>query len=220
MNKAIILIMLICSTLMACKRNSPYYEYQNQVTEFNGNAYQYLKAQPGTYDSLLFVVNQLPDIKLALESQPMTIFALTNENFQAAIGNLNSLRKDQQKKPLYLGDMVLSDLQGLESLVCRYIIPKRYISDDFKPFLNGVFVNALKYNYQMHIAYRKNNASGYSGGGPVSLLFSDTRSSRLEADWFRGETNSVNIRTVNAIINVMKPNHAFGFDDFVVRFNK
>lgn len=220
MKKSIIMAIVVCSALLACKKESPYYIYTNEVAAFKGNAYEYLKSQKDTYDSLIFVAGLLPDVKQALEEQQVTFFAPTNASFQAAVSDLNGVRKSQGKAPLYLRNLIESDPEGLETLLCRYILPERHQSDYYKPYLNGVYINSFKTAYQMHVSYVRKNASGYTDGGPVSLVFSDTRGSRIELDWFKTETNAVNIITDNATINPLQANHGFGFDDFVARFNK
>ncbi|MFA6276497.1 MAG: hypothetical protein WC622_07095, partial [Pedobacter sp.] len=59
----VLVLVLIGITFTACKKDSEFYDYENNVKEFNGTVMQYLEAQPpSTFDSLLLVLNRLPDL--------------------------------------------------------------------------------------------------------------------------------------------------------------
>ncbi|QKJ31086.1 hypothetical protein HQ865_15430 [Mucilaginibacter mali] len=211
------LVLIILSVATACKKDSIYYDYENKVKEFDGTALQYLQAQKGTFDSLLVVLDRLPALKDSLSTKNITLFAPTNQSFQAAIKNLNIERKAQGKQVMYLKDC---DLNELDVLTTRYILRDIRTTDSYAPFADGLNINSIKYAYPMHVQYNKLNASGFVGGGPQAVIFSDPKGSIFEKYWENANTNAVNIKTKNAIVNILAPLHDYGFNEFVVRVNK
>lgn len=213
----ILLTILISTQLFCCKKgDSPYYNYENELKQFDGNALDYLKAQKGTYDSLLVVLGRLPNLEDSLRKEKLTLFAVTNKSFQTSVENLNAVRKRTNKTPLYLATM---DIKELDTMTSRYIIRGQYTSKDFENYTDGLLLKSISYNYSMHVLYSKADASGLIGGGPTVITFSDPKNSIFIRYWQRTPTNAVNIRTNNATINVVAPGHDFGFGDFVTRIN-
>lgn len=196
--------------LTSCQKGDDYYaNYENQVQAFEGNAYSYLEAQTGVYDSLLLVMDRLVPLRNTLKNDNITLFALTNQSFQLAIENLNKKRAIADKGPLYLEDLKLSDL---DSVMSRYIFEETILTSDLNDLVDGDFYNGITHGYRMHIQYKKLNASGFVGGGQQQLIFTDPNESIFERYWQRSPTNSVNIKTDNAVIHVLSPNHDFGFN--------
>lgn len=213
----VLILVLIGMTFTACKKDSEFYNYENNVKEFDGTVMQYLEAQPpSTFDSLLLVLNRLPDLKDSLSNKSITFFAPTNASFQAAIKNLNILRKDQGKTPLYLKDC---DVNQLDILMCRYIVRGSRTTDAYIPFADGALYTSVKYEYPMHIQYDRLNASGFIGGGPQSIIYSDPKGNIFEKYWQRTTTNAVNIKAKNGVINILTTLHDYGFNEFVSRVN-
>lgn len=215
--KSFIVLSLLGLNFSACKKDSIYHDYENKIKEFDGTALQYLQSQKNTYDSLLLVLDRLPDLKDSLSNQSVTLFAPTNESFVAAIKNLNIKRKDANKAPLYLKDC---DLAELEILTCRYIVRGAKTTDLFAPFADGVTLTSLLHEYPMHVQYNKLNASGFVNGGPQSVIYSDPKNTIFEKYWEKANTNAVNIKTKNAVINILAPLHDYGFNEFVNRVDK
>ena len=213
----IVVLALIGTTFTACKKNSEYYDYKNDVKEYNGTVLQYLQAQPNTFDSLLLVLNRLPDLKDTLTNKSVTFFAPTNASFQAAIKNLNVLRKEQGKTPLYLKDC---DLNELDTLTSRYIIRGSRTTDAYTAYADGSLYTSVKYAYSMHIQYDRLNASGFVGGGPQTVIYSDPKNNIFEKYWQKSNTNAVNIKAKNGVINILAPLHDYGFNEFVTRVNQ
>jgi hypothetical protein len=212
-----LMVLLLGTTLFACKKtDKTYYDYQNTLKEFNGNALDYLQAQPGVYDSLLIVLNRLPALKDSLQHQNITLFAVTNKSFQISVESLNEVRKKTNKAPIYLAN---ADLAQLDTMLCKYIIPGKLTTADFESYSDGLQIKSLKYGYHMHVAYTKANASGFNGGGPGIITFTDPKNSIFVRYWQSTPTNAVNIKTNNATVNVIAPGHDFGFGDFVTRIN-
>jgi hypothetical protein len=213
----ILMVLLLGTSLFACKKtDKTYYDYQNSLKEFNGNALDYLQSQPGVYDSLLMVLNRLPAIKDSLQHQNITLFAVTNKSFQISVESLNEVRRKTNKAPIYLAG---ADLAQLDTMICKYIIPGKLTTADFESYSDGLQIKSLKYRYSMHVAYAKANASGFIGGGPGIITFTDPKNSIFVRYWQSTPTNAVNIKTTNATVNVIAPGHDFGFGDFVTRIN-
>jgi len=216
-SKSLLMMLIFLTALTSCEKDSIYHDYENTIKEFDGTALQYLQAQKNTFDSLLFVLDRLPDLKDSLSNKNITLFAPTNQSFQAAIKNLNIERKAQGKSVMYLKDC---DLAELDILTTRYILRGARTTESYAPFTDGLNLNSIKYEYPMHIQYNKLNASGFVGGGPQSIIFSDPKGSIFEKNWENANTNAVNIKTKNAIVNVLAPLHDYGFNEFVIRVNK
>lgn len=213
----ILLIAVLISCLFGCKKSdSEYYNYQNKIQQFDGNALQYLEAQTGTYDSLLLVLDRLPALKDSLSQRKLTVFAVTNKSFEISVGNLNDIRKRNNKAPIYLADM---NIAQLDTMASRYFVRGIYETMDLSAYVDGLMVKSIVHDYPMHVMYNKLDASGFNGGGPQILTFSDTKESIFVRYWQRTPTNAVNIKTNNAIVNIVSPGHDFGFGDFVTRIN-
>ncbi len=210
-------MLVVLSALTACEKDSIYHDYENTIKEFDGTALQYLQAQKETFDSLLFVLDRLPVLKNSIINEDVTIFAPTNQSFQAAIKNLNIERKAQGKSAMYLKDC---DVAQLDILTSKYVLKGSRTTDSYAPFADGLNLISVIYDYPMHIQFNKLNASGFVGGGPQSITFSDPKGSIFEKYWQNASTNAVNIKTKNAIVNILAPLHDYGFNEFVIRVNK
>lgn len=212
-----LLVLLLGTTLFACKKTDlAYYNYENNLKDYKGSALDYIKSQPGVYDSLLVVLDRLPAIEDSLQNENVTLFAVTNKSFQISVESLNAVRKKTNKAPIYLAT---ADLDQLDTMMCRYIIRGKLTTVDFESYSDGLLLKSLKYNYSMHVAYTKANASGFHGGGPGIITFTDPKNSIFVRYWQSTPTNAVNIKTDNATVNVIAPGHDFGFGDFVTRIN-
>lgn len=202
--------MLLITFLPACKKNGGDYNYQNLTIPFNGTIYDYLKSQPGVFDSLLFVVDKL---KLAdtLKNNKVTLFACTNPSFQQVVSKLNISRKLVGNPPVYLND-IASNL--MDSMVCRYIIRGKYLADSLV-YNDGLMLKGVRYSYPMNGKLSKGNSSGYVGGGPSKLVFSYTKKSLFTRDWVTANATAINITTKNGVIHVLESTHPFGFGEYI-----
>lgn len=214
----VLLAVMCCSAFFSCKKNdSPYYDYKNEVQEFDGNILSYLNANKNQYDSLLLLLDRLPALKDSLSNENVTLFALNNKSFQTAIGELNQARAVQAKSKIYLAT---ADIKELDTMLCKYLIRGEHGTDKLKAFVDGAYVTSINHNYPMHILYTKINASGFVGGGPQVLTFSDPKGSIFVKFWERTQTVAVNIKAKNGIVHMVAPGHVFGFNEFVKRINK
>lgn len=213
-----LMIALLGATLCACKKSdNTYYNYENNLKQFNGSAFDYLQSQPEIYDSLLTVLNRFPDLQDSLKNQNLTIFAVTNQSFKIAMENLNTVRKRANKPLISLSSI---NIDQLDTMICKYFIHEKLTTANFESYADGIFVNSIKFNYKMHLQFSKATASGFIGGGPSIITFTDPKNSIFVRYWQSTPTNAVNIKTNNAIVNVVSPGHDFGFGDFVTRSNK
>lgn len=196
--------------LTSCEKGDNYYaNYENQIQTYDGNVYQYLNEQVGVYDSLLLVLDRLVPLRDTLKKGDITLFALTNKSFELAVDNMNKKRAIANKKPLYLEDVNRNDL---DSLMSRYIFNTQISTETVRDLEDGDYFYGVKYNYKMHVQYNKLNASGFVNGGQQQLVFTDPNNSIFDRYWQSTPTNSVNIKTQNAMIHVLSPDHDFGFN--------
>lgn len=212
---------LTAASLAGCsKNNKEYYDYTNTAGTFKGSTYEYLTAQTGVYDSLLFVASRLTGLTDALKSGSITLFAANNRSFELALFNINQARKDSIPAMPKLS-LATIDSALLDTFVCRYIIPGLQNTDSLKGFTDGKLYASFRYDYNMQLQYVATNASGFLGGGPKAITFSDPRNSIFTRNWVRVNTITVDIKTTNGIVHLLPAGHDFGFgNDFIKRVNK
>lgn len=217
--KILCIIPLLIAGMLACEKGDDhYYDYESSDIVFEGTIYEYLNSQVGIYDSLLLVLDRVPDLRRKLNEpdSTMTLFAVSNRSFDLALEALNTTRGITGRAPLYLEDVGLADL---DSMLNRYAFDEIYDTEQLAPFIDGQVVKSTKYDYDMHIQYRVLNASGFVGGGQQELIFSDTNKSIFQRYWQRINTSAVNIRTSNGIIHVLSAGHDFGFSQFTSKYS-
>lgn len=209
---------LILATLLltaACKKDGGDYNYSNTGHLFPGTTYEYLKSNTGRFDSLLLVLDRL-HLSDTLKTGKYTLFAPTNTSFRFVLQNLNAIRKSKQLPPVYLQQ---ADAAQLDTMMTKYILRRVFNTDDMN-YADGITMYTVKYNYPMNGRRRTTNSEGFIGGGPSYLEYSDTRKSKYNRDWVTTSTQSVNLATTTGIVHVLREDHAFGFDEFILRLNK
>jgi hypothetical protein len=204
--------LLIVIALTSCsKTDKTYYDYNNTAGTFKGTTYEYLTAQTGLYDSLLFVANRLTGLADALKSGNITLFAVNNRSFELALFNINQARKDS------IPAMPQVSLATIDSA----LLDTLQHTDSLKGFTDGKLYASFRYDYNMQLQYVATNASGYLGGGPKAITFSDPRNSIFTRNWVRVNTITVDIKTSNGMLHLLPAGHDFGFgNDFIKRVNK
>ena len=212
---SIALVLLL--VLQGCQKVSgDFYKYDNPNAVFAGSTYQFLQSQQGLYDSLLLVIDKIPDIREKLQSGSATFFAASNKSFEIALENLNVFRALQGRPPLYLQQ---ADSTHLDTLMRRYIFNDRILTDSISMLSGGQEYPSIG-GHMMHLKYERRDASGYMKGGPQVIVFSDMKDSQFERYWVKTSTNSVNINTTSGIVHILAGTHEFGFGEYAERMNK
>jgi len=213
-----------------CKREDGFYKTDDIDPSIKLNTYDYLKSKPGLYDSVLFLVDALK-MKSVLTDSNVTFFAPQNSSFQIAIKNLNDARKLVGKPAIYLKDIAngakgftllkdkrkaVADSAHLDTLVSRYAIKGPYLASDFSKG-DGLNIVSVRGDYPMHGLSIYADAQGHQNGGSEVIEFANTKRSLFIGKWSTTSTSSVNIKTTNGIVHLLRADHIFGFDEFVSR---
>lgn len=212
---------LLTSVLSSCEKvDDTYKNWENNLKEFTGNTYEYFRQQPdGNYDSLLKALDRCPQLKQAVLAEELTVFALPNRSFTLSFDVLNKARRDSLPAMDRVNISTIND-SILQVYLEKYFIKGKHVTSEISYSSDGDRYYSVLFNYPMHMQYVSTNASGYLGGGPKSLLFSNTNNSLNIANWSRVATTTIDIRTQNAIVNYLPANHIFGFGaDFVSAVN-
>ncbi len=222
MKKRLALIIAFVSSLgiFSCKKvDDTYKNYTNTLDDFSGSALQYLQSQEGQYDSLLLAINRVSGLADSLSNDSVTLFAVSNNSFALALKNINSARLDSTPKmqPVSLSTM---NATTLGTFLSRYIIRGEVLSSDLLTSSDGIDLISINYGYTMFGQLVSTNASGFVGGGPRQIKFSDKKNSIFTRYWISVNTITSDIKTSNAIVNVLPPGHDFGFgNDFITAVN-
>lgn len=211
---------LLCILLgfTACKKGNTYYEnYSLKYTEYDGTTLQFLEEQGSTYDSLLLVLERVPDLraKLGNASEKTTFFASTNNSFTNALEALNAVRQASNRSKMYLEDIPKTIL---DTLTYHYAFDGIYDTDALRDFVEGKEVLSID-KYRMTIQYKVTSASGIVGGGQQQLVLSDMNNSIFKRYWQESNTSVVNIRTTNGMLHILAPSHNFGFSKLAKLLN-
>ncbi|MGN7785517.1 fasciclin domain-containing protein [Niabella sp. 22666] len=217
----ILFSLVVVYNLGSCKKvDTTYRDYENHLAEFNGSALKYLQGQTGQYDSMLLALDRIQGLKDTLDSKMITLFAVSNKSFDLMLQNVNNARADSLPimPPLSIRTM---NQAVLDSFLCRYILRGQYFSDDYRQSGDGLTLPSVKYGYNMAAQYIGTNASGFIGGGPREVKFSDPKNSIFVRYWVSVNTITTDIKAQNGVVNVLPPGHDFGFgDDFVRALNR
>ncbi|MFD2921699.1 hypothetical protein ACFS6H_18410 [Terrimonas rubra] len=214
-------IAMLC--MQGCEKHSEqYYNYDEQLSVFNGTTYDYL-VEKGGYDSLLLVIDRVTGLKEALQNDEVTLFAVQNNSFKLSLEALNLVRRTSNPaRPAHT--LSTLDSANLDTLASRYILTGLYDAESAN-LKDGAYIPSIKYGYVMNMKYERVNASGYQNGGPQRLYFGDTKTSKDGIIppfdyWIVSPTQIVNVKTKNGYVHVLAAGHDFGFgDEFVKRMN-
>ncbi|MES2828839.1 MAG: ATP/GTP-binding protein [Bacteroidota bacterium] len=213
---------------VGCKTEDTYKDASAVNNTTSQNIYEYLKSKPGVYDSLIYLVDKL-NLQKTLTDSTVTLFAPSNLSFQIAIKNLNEIRRGQNKPSVYLKDITSglallpkdlpkakADLNHIDTMTTRYIIRKEFLSTDFSVG-DGQTITSVRSAYPMHGQRLYADAQGWQNGGSEVIEFANTKRSVFVPNWSKTTTTSVNIKAKNGVIHLLRPDHVFGFDEFVRR---
>lgn len=207
------LILLLFISIVSCTKDAGYYSKRFDDNVFDGTVYDYLKSKPGTFDSLLKVIDRIQLDSILKDSVDITLFAASNQSFRVALENLNNIRKLTDRETENYNNVSYSQLDTITS----FYVTRGLVTTDSLNMREGKTIYDYKYNHAMHAKLFLSNASGYVKGGPKIIEFSDTKGSQFTRNWSSSLTGSVNIKTKNGIVHVLNPEHVFGFDDFTHR---
>lgn len=214
---------------LACdKKDNTWRDYENKAGDFSGNAMQYLQSQPGVYDSMLLVMNRLSRIADTVQHREITLFAISNRSFALALQNINQARHDSipAMPPISFSTI---DSVTLDTFFCRYLLQGKHAGAEIADLADGLFFPTIQYKnrslsdtgYTMQMQFSRTNASGFLGGGPNAIIYSDPKGSIFYRYWVRVNTITVDIKTGNAVVHVLPPGHDFGFgNEFIRAVNK
>jgi hypothetical protein len=90
------------------------------------------------------------------------------------------------------------------------------VSNDFT-IGDGQFINSVRGGYPMHAQRVYADAEGVQNGGSDIIEFANTKRSLFITKWSKTTTTSVNIKTKNGMVHLLRADHVFGFDEFVSR---
>lgn len=216
----IFFVSLLVTGICSCGKDKGDYGFENKEHRYDGSIIDYFKSKVGVYDSLLLVLELLPDYEEELKEGDITFFAPTNISFELALTNLNLLRKNQNKSLLSLRTL---DINHLDSLLSRYIV-QDIVNTEAMFYVDGLYLQTKKYSLEnkglMHVQRIKNPSSGFIDGGLIRVFYSDTKRSTFVNQWVRSGSQAVDIRTSNCMVHVLSGRHEFGFGEFLLRMNK
>lgn len=219
------IMLLIIFMAASCKKiDKQYINAKPTAGNFSGNTMEYLQSQPGLYDSLLFILNRVPRLKDSISKNEVTVFAISNRSLSLALQNINQARHDSIPR---MGSISLASIDSavLDTFLCRYILQQKIVSADIKDLADGLFFPTINYvnrndrdtSYNMQLQFTRTSASGFVGGGPAAIIFSDPKGSIFQRYWVRVNTITVDIKTNNSIVHLLPPGHDFGFGDEFIR---
>lgn len=234
MNKRIIYIFTAViiwgCVLQACKKEASPYEQDTPVVNINLNSLDFLKAQTGTYDSLLYILHKLPQLEDSLINHSVTFFAPQDISILTAIQNINVTRT-RSGKAAWIIDSV--PLPVWDTLMRRYMVAGIVTPDSIR-FADGVdLVTMSGYwhtseetgddvfsPYKMHADLVKQSTSGSTSTNKQRIQFSDKNFSRFRTDWSSSYVKTSSLITTNGVLHLLEPNHVFGFSSFVTFINR
>lgn len=211
--KQLFLAGMIAMTLIACRRDSGFYDQEPMNQTVPVNVYDYLKSKKGVFDSMLLVVDRL-GLQTTLRDSSITVFAVPNSCFRVAVTNLNNTRKAADRSPLNLSNM---DYGQLDTIMTQYVMRGKFTTESIEG-QDGLMLRGVRYGYLMNAKLSTAATSGYQNGGPKIINYSDTRWSQFQKNWATTNTSSSNILATNGVVHTISQDHVAGFQDFVKRF--
>lgn len=212
-------VLLLLMGLASCKKGNTYYEdYQIKYTEYNGTTLEFLEEQGSVYDSLLLVLERVPDLRARLKNpkDTITFFAMTNNSFTNAIDAMNAIRTAGNRPHLFLEDI---PQPLIDTLTYHYAFNGIHDTESLKDFVEGKEIRSVD-DYRMTMKYKVSSASGIIEGGQQQIVLSDMNNSIFQRYWQESNTSVVNIRTTNGRLHILSPSHNFGFSKLAKFLNR
>jgi hypothetical protein len=212
-------ISFVILSISCSKDHGDYYNYTNKDAFFDGTIKDYLtQANSGRFDSMVALLNKVNLLDTLNSTDSITVIGFTNTSFDNAMTNLNALRKSLNKPLLSIATL---DSAGVDTLICKYIIPQYLPVDSVKEYTDGRTVGILHYpDYTMNLEYSKRAAEGLQNEGPQLLTINDMKHSSNNSAWIGNITQAVDIKTKNGILHILEDGHEFGFSDASKVLNK
>ncbi|NQX40857.1 Fasciclin domain-containing protein [Pedobacter steynii] len=211
--KQLFLIGMTAMALIACRKDSGFYDQEAMSQTVPVNIYDYLKSKKGVFDSMLLVVDRL-GLQTTLRDSSITVFAIPNSSFRVAVTNLNNTRKLAERAPLNLSNM---DYEQLDTIMTQYIMRGKFKTEEIEG-QDGLVLHGVRYGYLMNAKLTTSATSGFKNGGPKIINYSDMRWSQFQKNWSTTNTSSSNILATNGVVHTINQDHVAGFQDFVKRF--
>ncbi len=202
-------VLTACILLQGCKKTDHTYKNSIPDSKVNLNMYDYLVSKKGTFDTLVYIINKA-NLADTLKKSKITFFAPTDQSILTAIYNLNTNRAAAGLPALSVPDI---DPFVWRMLLMRYMIAGEFRSQDFA-LADGLDVITIN-KRRLHVDAVATTTQGSLGSGSYLLKYSDLNGSRFTKDWAFSYVTTSNLQTTTGIVNVLEPNHVFGFRSFV-----
>ncbi|PSL44385.1 fasciclin domain-containing protein [Chitinophaga niastensis] len=210
-----LLVVVLMVLTLSCKKDNYYKDSGKQVGVYDIGAYDFLKARPLFFDTLINIIDSagLQDV---LQKETVTFFAPTNHAIKKTMDVLNSARYMQNKDSVYIRD-IPGDIW--KRFLSHYIFRGRYMLKDIArrdklqlPVFPGQ--NMESYNgYIMNLGVQFSDYSKTKDVGPRTVVITAIGDLANPA----GITNLVatsDLQCKNEVVHVLDDDHFFGFDAF------
>lgn|GEM_PF-2866050 len=203
----------MCLLILACSKTDDTYRDQVPNSKVDLSTYDYIVGKGAAFDTLVYIINKA-DLSETLKASTVTFFAPTDQSISIAMSNLNTNRAASKLPPLGIDDI---DAFTWRLLLSRYIIPGELNSVDFS-LADGLDVITLS-KRRLHVNAISTTTQGSVGSGSYLLRYSDMNGSRFVRDWVFSFATLSDLKTNNGYLNILEPNHIFGFKSFIYYAN-
>lgn len=214
-----LVLAVLAITAAGCQKKDYFSDTGTHSAGFNGSVLQYLKSKPGTFDSVVRVI-ELAGMKEVFEKEEITFFAPADSSFRASMSLLNVLLAARGQKEVRSLSQIKPAVWRNE--LSRYLFKGKKSMNDF-PQLDPANVSAYpgriysSYDGEiMNIGVVYNDAGGvkYAGYRQLVLSYIPSQSTPLDyRSWYSVYVASVNIAPVNGYVHALRfSNHVFGFN--------
>ncbi len=206
---SISLFVTACFFMQGCSKTDSMYRNSVPANKVDVNMYDYIVSKKEQFDTLIYIVNKA-DLADTIRKSKITFFAPTDQSILTAMENLNASRAT-----LGLPELKISDISPFvwRSMLMRYIIPGQFNSEQFM-LADGLDVITLS-KRRLHVNAVATTTQGSVGSGSLLIKYSDLNGSRFTKDWVFSYVTISNLQTTNGVLNILEPNHVFGFKSFV-----
>mgnify|MGYP003578099489 CR=1 FL=1 len=205
--------------ITGCQKKDYFKDTGTHSPNFGGSVLQYLKSNPGMFDSVVRVIG-LAGMNDVFEKGEITFFAPADSSFRATLDFLNLILSTRGQNEVKSLSQIKPEVWRAQ--LSRYLFKGKKSMNDF-PQLDPANVSAYpgriygSYNGEiMNIGVIYNDAGGvrYAGYRQLVLSFIPSQSTPLDyLSWYPVFVASVNIAPTNGYVHALRfSNHAFGFN--------